>query len=180
MNFDGITYAKGAAVLRQLVAYVGRENFLAGVRAYFGEHAWGNASLADLLDALEQASGRDLAAWSKAWLETAGVNTLRAEFQTAADGSFTEFAVLQEAPQSHPILRPHRIAIGLYDRGPGGLARRRRVEIDVAGERTEVPELVGERAARPGAGQRRRPDLRQDPARRALAAHPDRVDRRLR
>ncbi len=145
VNFDGITYAKGASVLRQLVAYVGRENFLSGVRAYFGEHAWGNAALADLLDALAKASGRDLAAWSKAWLETAGVNTLRAEFQTAADGTFTEFAVLQEAPESHPVLRPHRIAIGLYDRGPGGLTRRRRVELDVTGERTAVPELAGER-----------------------------------
>ncbi len=145
VNFDGITYAKGASVLRQLVAYVGSENFLSGVRAYFGEHAWGNATLADLLDALAHASGRDLAAWSKAWLEAAGVNTLRAEFQTAADGTFTEFAVLQEAPESHPVLRPHRIAIGLYERGADGLARSRRVELDIAGERTEAPELIGER-----------------------------------
>ncbi|HUZ55796.1 MAG TPA: aminopeptidase N [Streptosporangiaceae bacterium] len=145
VNFDGITYAKGAAVLKQLVAYVGRENFLTGVRAYFGMHAWGNATLADLLDALQQASGRELASWSKAWLETAGVNTLRPEYQTAADGTFTDFAVLQSAPGSHPVLRPHRIAIGLYDRGPAGLARRRRVEIDVTGERTAVPELAGER-----------------------------------
>jgi aminopeptidase N len=145
VNFDGITYAKGAAVLKQLVAYVGRENFLAGVRAYFAKHAWSNASLGDLLDALEHASGRELAGWSKAWLESAGVNTLRPRFQTAADGSFAEFAVLQEAPQSHPILRAHRIAIGLYDYGPDGLVRRRRVEIDVTGERTAVPELAGER-----------------------------------
>ncbi len=145
VNFDGITYAKGASVLRQLVAYVGMENFLSGLRTYFGEHAWGNATLADLLDALAKASGRDLASWSKAWLETAGVNTLRAEFQTAADGTFTEFAVLQEAPQSHPVLRPHRIAIGLYDRGTEGLSRRRRIEIDVTGERTAVVELAGER-----------------------------------
>jgi aminopeptidase N len=145
VNFDGITYAKGAAVLKQLVAYVGQENFLAGVRAYFAKHAWGNASLADLLDALEHASGRELAEWSKAWLESAGVNTLRPQFQTAADGSFTEFAVLQDAPPSHPVLRPHRIAIGLYDHGSGGLVRRRRVEIDVTGERTQVPELTAER-----------------------------------
>ncbi|MGN6790977.1 MAG: aminopeptidase N [Streptosporangiaceae bacterium] len=145
VNFDGITYAKGASVLRQLVAYVGRENFLTGVRGYFGEHAWRNATLADLLDALARASGRELTSWSKAWLETAGVNTLRPEYQTAADGTFTEFAVVQEAPEAHPVLRPHRIAIGLYDRGPEGLARRRRIELDVIGERTEVPELTGER-----------------------------------
>ncbi len=144
VNFDGITYAKGAAVLKQLVAYVGRENFLTGLRAYFAAHAWGNASLADLLDALERASGRQLAPWSKAWLETAGVNTLRPRFETGADGSFTSFSVVQEAPAEHPVLRPHRIAIGLYDRGEAGLVRRRRVEKDVAGERTEVPELAGE------------------------------------
>jgi len=144
VNFDGITYAKGASVLKQLVAYVGRENFLAGVRAYFGRHAWRNASLADLLDALEQASGRDLAGWSKDWLETAGVNTLRPAFEIDAEGRFSSFAVVQSAPASHPVLRPHRIAVGLYDRGPGGLARRGRVELDVTGERTAIPELAGE------------------------------------
>jgi aminopeptidase N len=144
VNFDGITYAKGASVLRQLVAYVGSENFLAGVRAYFGQHAWGNATLADLLDALSRVSGRELTSWSKAWLETAGVNTLRPEYQTAADGTFTEFAIMQEAPESYPVLRPHRIAIGLYDRGPDGLTRMRRIELDVMGERTAVPELTGQ------------------------------------
>ena len=144
VNFDGITYAKGASVLKQLVAYVGRENFLAGVRAYFAKHAWQNASLADLLDALEQASGRDLAGWSKSWLETAGVNTLRPAFEIDADGRFASFAVMQSAAASHPVLRTHRIAVGLYDRGPAGLGRRGRVELDVAGERTEVPELAGE------------------------------------
>jgi aminopeptidase N len=144
VNFDGITYAKGAAVLKQLVAYVGRENFVAGVRDYFAAHAYANASLADLLDALERSSGRPLAAWSKAWLETAGVNTLRPLYQTGADGAFTEFAVLQEAPDEHPELRPHRIAVGLYDSGPAGLTRRRRVEVDVAGERTDIGELIGE------------------------------------
>jgi aminopeptidase N len=144
VNFDGITYAKGAAVLKQLVAHVGRENFLTGVRQYFGQHAWGNATLGDLLAALEQSSGRNLSDWSKKWLETAGVNTLRPAYQCGPDGRFTEFAVLQEAPPSHPVLRPHRIAIGLYDRGPAGLARRQRLEIDIDGDRTEVPELAGQ------------------------------------
>jgi aminopeptidase N len=147
VNFDGITYAKGAAVLKQLVAYVGRANFLAGVRAYFAEHAWGNATLADLLGALTKASGRDLAAWSKLWLETAGVNTLRPEFGIDASGALTYFNVRQEAAESHPVLRPHRIAVSLYDRTPDGLVRRRRVETDVAGELTAVPELDGQRRA---------------------------------
>jgi aminopeptidase N len=145
VNFDGITYAKGAAVLKQLVAYVGRDNFLVALRSYFAEHAWGNATLGDLLAALEQASGRDLSSWSKAWLETAGVNTLRPEYETDSDGRFSAFAVRQEAPASHPVLRPHRIAIGLYDKTDAGLTRRRRVEVDIAGHATEVPELVGER-----------------------------------
>jgi aminopeptidase N len=149
VNFDGITYAKGAAVLKQLVAHVGRENFITGLRRYFEQHAWGNAVLGDLLAALEQASGRDLSSWSKKWLETAGVNTLRPDYQCDADGRFTSFAVIQEAAASHPVLRPHRIAIGLYGRDEAGLARQYRVELDIDGEHTEVPELVG----------RYRPDL---------------------
>jgi aminopeptidase N len=145
VNFDGITYAKGASVLKQLVAYVGRENFLDGVRKYFAAHAWGNATLADLLAALEETSGRDLAAWSEQWLQTAGVNTLRPAYSLDGDGRFTEFAVEQEAPASHPVLRSHRIAIGLYDLAGDGLVRRFRVETDAAGPRTVVPELAGQR-----------------------------------
>jgi len=145
-NFDGISYAKGAAVLQQLVAKVGRENFLAGIRAYFAEHAFGNATLADLLRALENSSGVRLTQWSAAWLETAGPNTLRAEFETGADGRFTSFAVAQEAPARYPTLRPHHIAIGLYNRtADGELARTRQVEVDVTGRRTEVAELAGQR-----------------------------------
>jgi len=144
VNFDGITYAKGASVLKQLVAYVGRENFLAGVRKYFAAHAWGNATLADLLAALEETSGRDLAAWSAEWLQTAGVNTLRPSYSVDADGRFTEFAVEQEAAATHPVLRSHRIAIGLYDRTEAGIVRRQRVETDVAGPRTVVPELISQ------------------------------------
>jgi aminopeptidase N len=144
VNFDGITYAKGASVLKQLVAYVGRENFLDGVRKYFAAHAWGNATLADLLAALEETSGRDLATWSAEWLQTAGVNTLRASYSVDADDRFAEFAVEQEAPATHPVLRSHRIAIGLYDRTKAGIVRRLRIETDVAGPRAVVPELAGQ------------------------------------
>jgi aminopeptidase N len=144
VNFDGITYAKGASVLKQLVAYVGRENFLDGVRKYFAAHAWGNATLADLLAALEETSGRDLATWSAEWLQTAGVNTLRPSYTVDADGRFAEFAVEQEAAATHPVLRSHRIAIGLYDRTDAGIVRRLRVETDVAGPRTVVRELAGQ------------------------------------
>ncbi len=143
-NFDGITYAKGAAVLRQLVAWVGLDHFMAGVRTYFDKYAWSNTKLADLLVELEVTSGRDLAEWSKEWLQTAGCNTLRPSFELDADGRYASFNVGQEAPDDQPTLRSHRIAVGLYDRGPGGLVRRRRVETDVVGPVTEVPALVGE------------------------------------
>ncbi|WP_150244792.1 aminopeptidase N [Nocardiopsis quinghaiensis] len=147
VNFDGITYAKGASVLKQLAAYVGVDAFFAGVRAYFKENAYGNTELKDLLKHLEAASGRDMSGWSRDWLETTGVNTMRAEFEVDAEGDFTSFSVLQEAPSEHPTLRSHRLAVGLYDRTDEGIVRRERVELDVSGERTEVPELVG--SARP-------------------------------
>ncbi|GAA1645592.1 aminopeptidase N [Nonomuraea maheshkhaliensis] len=143
VNFDGITYAKGASVLKQLVAYVGLDNFLAGVRDYFAEHAWGNTELKDLLTALERTSGRDLSSWSKEWLETSWVNTLRPAFEVSG-GRFTKFEVLQEAPADYPTLRSHRVAIGLYSLADGKLTRTKRVELDVVGARTDVAQLVGE------------------------------------
>jgi aminopeptidase N len=115
------------------------------LRNYFEAHAWGNSTLQDLLRSLEDASGRDLSAWSKEWLESAGVNTLRPEIETAADGVMTSVAVLQEAPAEHPTLRSHRLAVGCYERTGTGLVRTRRVELDVVGARTEVRELVGVR-----------------------------------
>jgi aminopeptidase N len=141
--FDGITYAKGASVLKQLTAYVGRDNFLAGVRAYFTAHAWGNAALADLLAALEETSGRDLAAWSRQWLETAGVNTLRPVYTVDDRGRFASFEVRQEAAASHPVLRTHRIAIGLYTLTGGTLTRTKRIEADISGTTTLIPDLTG-------------------------------------
>ncbi|MEU5598272.1 aminopeptidase N [Streptomyces sp. NPDC020298] len=160
VNFDGITYAKGASVLKQLVAYVGEDEFFRGVQAYFKQHAFGNTRLSDLLGALEETSGRDLKTWSKKWLETAGINVLRPQIETDADGVVTSFAIRQEAP-ALPVgakgavsddaapprgtLRPHRIAVGLYDldAASGKLVRGERVELDVDGELTAVPQLVG-------------------------------------
>ncbi|KIE28027.1 aminopeptidase N [Streptomyces sp. MUSC 125] len=153
VNFDGITYAKGASVLKQLVAYVGEDAFFRGVQTYFKRHAFGNTRLSDLLGALEETSGRDLKTWSKKWLETAGINVLRPEVQTDANGIITSFAVRQEAPAlpagatGEPVLRPHRIAVGLYDLDAesGKLVRTERVELDVDGELTYVPQLQGKR-----------------------------------
>ncbi|WP_354640411.1 aminopeptidase N [Kitasatospora camelliae] len=140
LNFDGITYAKGASVLKQLVAYVGREAFFEGARRYFKRHAFGNTVLGDLLDVLEETSGRDLTAWSAAWLQTSGVNALTPQVTVDTEGRITELAVLQDGSE----LRPHRIAIGLYDRDTdGSLIRTDRIELDVTGARTTVREAVG-------------------------------------
>ncbi|MEU7648371.1 aminopeptidase N [Streptomyces huasconensis] len=155
VNFDGITYAKGASVLKQLVAYVGMDEFFRGVQAYFKAHAFGNTRLSDLLGALEETSGRDLKTWSTKWLETAGINVLRPVVDVDTRGVITSFAVKQEAPalpagaKGEPTLRPHRIAIGLYDldEASGKLVRTDRVELDVDGELTAVDALVGK--ARP-------------------------------
>ncbi|MEU7935147.1 aminopeptidase N [Micromonospora echinofusca] len=147
VNFDGITYAKGASVLKQLVAYVGEEPFLAGLRAYFAKHAWGNATFDDLLSELEAASGRELRKFAAQWLETAQVNTLRPELTIGADGTYEQVVVLQEAPAGHPTLRTHRIGVGLYDLTDGRLVRRERHEVDVTGDRTEVSALRGVPAA---------------------------------
>ncbi|MET8797800.1 aminopeptidase N [Nocardia sp. NPDC004568] len=145
VNFDGITYAKGASVLKQLVAYVGLEPFLAGLRAYFADHAYGNATFDDLLAALEKSSGRDLSTWGAQWLKTTGLNILRPEFEVDADGRFTSFAVVQEgAAPGAGERRVHRLAVGVYDDRDGKLVRTRRVELDLdAAERTEVADLIG-------------------------------------
>ncbi|MBT0566206.1 aminopeptidase N [Williamsia sp. CHRR-6] len=142
-NFDGITYAKGASALKQLVAWVGLEDFTAGLRAYFTKHAYGNTELSDLLRELESASGRELDSWAAEWLQTTGVNTLQARFDVDDSGAFTSFVVEQSAHPDHPTLRRHRIAIGFYDLVDGALVRTHRVETDVVGAQTSVPELEG-------------------------------------
>ncbi|MDQ0030519.1 aminopeptidase N [Arthrobacter bambusae] len=144
VNFDGITYAKGASVLRQLVAWVGPEQFMAGVREYFQKHAWQNTELVDLMKELEAASGRDLDQWGKLWLETSGVNTLSPELEVDANGNITSFAIVQTAIDEQPTLRPHRLAVGFYNlSAEGKLKRTHREELDVDGPRTEVPALAG-------------------------------------
>ena len=153
VNFDGITYAKGASALRQLVAFVGEEDFLKGLRSYFAQYAWSNTSLEDLLTALADASGRDLSHWTQQWLQTSGVNMLQAQISAGPQGEMDSVTVVQSPPSLPqgvaPTLRDHRIAIGLYDSDQGGLRRTHQVEVDVTGARTQVPALAG----------RKRPDL---------------------
>ncbi|MGP9760080.1 aminopeptidase N [Corynebacterium sp. AOP12-C2-36] len=150
-NFDGITYAKGASLLKQLAAYVGLEPFFAGIRAHFVNHAFGNATFDDLLGALEKASGRDLSDWADQWLKTTGINTLGTETEVT-DGTYSSFAVTQSgAAPGDGETRTHRLAVGLYDlqdeEDAASVVLRRRVETDVAGASTDVPELVGEKKA---------------------------------
>jgi aminopeptidase N len=149
LNFDGISYAKGASVLKQLVAWVGDEAFLTGLNEYFAAHAYGNATLADLLSALSKAGGRDLTGWADVWLRQAQVNTLRAEIERKGE-LYAGVTIVQTAPEQWPTLRPHRLGVGLYDRGPDGAVLRRRLELDLEpaqdGGRTPVPELAGRAA----------------------------------
>jgi len=143
VNFDGITYAKGASVLRQLVAWVGQEAFFTGVAEYFRKHHHANATLGDLLAELQAASGRDLSGWSDVWLEKAGVTTLRPVIETDDSGVITKFAITQEVPAEWPTQRPHRLRVGGYDVVEGRLERVWIEELDIDGESTDVPQLVG-------------------------------------
>lgn len=147
-NFDGITYAKGASVLKQLAAYVGSEAFFAGIRAHFAAHAWANATFDDLLSALEKSSGRDLSGWADQWLKTTGINTLAAEFSTNSSGYYDAFTLTQQGAQPGAgETRTHRVGVGIYAKdGSGQVQRTAHVEVDITGESTHIPELVGVRA----------------------------------
>ena len=148
-NFDGISYAKGASVLQQLVAHVGRDNFISGLRKYFAKHAYKNTELSDLITELEASSGKDLTSWVNTWLRTAGVNTLRPVIKFDGD-KYQSVSVKQEVPPL-PVgskeLRPHRLYVGLFDVNGGALVRRESIEVDIAGELTEIKELAGKKAA---------------------------------
>jgi len=148
-NFDGITYAKGASVLQQLVAYVGRENFISGLQTYFAKHAYRNTKLKDLLGELEKTSGRRLDPWVATWLKTSGVNTLRPVIKLTGD-KYDSVSIKQEPP-TIPVgsrdLRPHRMAVALYDLNNYKFELRKSIEIDVSGELTQVPEFSGEPVA---------------------------------
>ena len=144
-NFDGITYAKGASALRQLVAYVGEDHFIGGLRRYFHKHAWGNTTLQDLLVELEAESGRDLKPWVATWLQTAGVNTLKPEITLEGD-KYSNVTIHQSSPEM-PVgskeLRPHRLRVGVFDIVNDRVERRSSIELDVSGSATSVPELAG-------------------------------------
>ncbi len=125
-NIDGISYAKGGSALRQLVTWMGREDFLAGLNAHFARHRFGNARLADLIASLSAATERDVPAWAEAWLRSTGIDTLTPSASLAPGGWRLEIG--------HSGHRPHRIDVGLYDRAPGDTARlvlRERATVDI-------------------------------------------------
>ncbi|RXS56140.1 ERAP1-like C-terminal domain-containing protein, partial [Streptomyces sioyaensis] len=129
LNFDGISYAKGASALRQLVAWMGEKDFLAGINDHFARHRFGNAALADFLDSLGRATDRDVHAWAARWLRTTGVDTLTPETATGSDTWHLDV--------HHSGSRPHRIAVGAYDQDltdPGRLVPRDRFELDIPAE----------------------------------------------
>ncbi|MDT4986404.1 MAG: aminopeptidase [Micromonosporaceae bacterium] len=153
LNFDGISYAKGASAVRQLAACLGDDAFFAGLRRYFDAYRFRNATLADLLTVLGEAGGgRDLTGWALPWLRATGVTTLRPVAAIGPDGRYTAVTIVQTAPPERPTLRPHRLAVGLYDRGRDGRLERRRqvcVDLEPAADhgRTPVPALTGEPVA---------------------------------
>jgi aminopeptidase N len=152
-NFDGITYAKGASALKQLVSWVSEDKFLIGLQSYFQKHKWQNTQLTDLLTELSASSGRELNEWSQVWLETAGATLLRPNIETDSNNIITKAEILQLPPSSPPglppVLRPHRLLIGLYELADNKLNCLEKIELDVVGANTEVKDLIG----------KKRPDL---------------------
>lgn len=150
VNFDGITYAKGACVLSQLVAYVGWDNFRAGIRQYFAKHEWGNATLQDLLAELEKTSGKDLVNWSKVWLEEAGLTWLKPEITRGADGKITKLRITQSVFTPGASLRPQRLAVGAYNLDTSGdkpvFVADKRQEFDLAADGVDLDDFIGSRA----------------------------------
>ena len=143
LNFDGITYGKGASVLKQLVATIGRDGFREGIRAYFRHYAWGTASLADFMAALEEGSGTDLGRWAALWLETPSINTIAAEL-TIAEGRIADLSVLQTAPAAFPTLRPHAMQLALVTERGG------RLDIEAIAVKIDGPSMsVAEAKGRP-------------------------------
>ncbi|MFF8589900.1 aminopeptidase N [Streptomyces sp. NPDC015220] len=140
LNFDGISYAKGASALRQLVTWLGEKDFLAGINTHFERHRFANATLADFIDSLASATDRDVHAWAEAWLRTTGVDTLSPRVAPTADGTCA-------LTVDHRGSRPHRIAVGLYDQDltdEGRLTLRTRLDLDVP---QTGPQPIGKRPA---------------------------------
>ena len=141
LNFDGITYAKGASVIKQLVASIGMEGFRSGMRRYFSEHEWSNTRLDEFLEALEIGSGHPLKEWSRLWLETASLNTIAANWESDGD-RISSMTLSQSAPADYPTIRPHFVELGLLT-GDRGSYQMNPLAVRLEGESVEVPEAIG-------------------------------------
>ncbi len=141
LNFDQITYGKGASVLRQLMTTIGEEAFAAGLRTYFRRYEFANSTLADFLAALQDGSGRDLAGWAARWLTTASVNTLSVEWAPTAD-RLSGIVLHQRAPDDFPTLRPHAVEVGVVSETPVGL-HVDALPASIEGPTVPVPEAAG-------------------------------------
>ncbi|MEX2375637.1 MAG: M1 family aminopeptidase, partial [Dehalococcoidia bacterium] len=141
LNFDGITYGKGASAIKQLVAAIGVPGFQNGMRRYFRRHEYGNTTLAEWLGALGEGAGRDLRPWADAWLETASLNTIAANIQ--ADGDrIASLSLTQTAPAEHPTLRPHTLEVALLH-DDGSTISVESIRTTIEGTTTEVPAAAG-------------------------------------
>ncbi len=141
LNFDGITYGKGASVLKQLVAAIGMDGFREGMRHYFRTHAYGNATLAQFLESLEKGSGMGLKEWARLWLETPSLNTIGTRWEVDGD-RLTSLVVTQTAPPEYPTLRPHRLDVGLV-RDTGGELEVTALPVTIREAETDLPEARG-------------------------------------
>ena len=135
-TFDNITYPKGAAALKQLVAFVGEDVFLSGLRTYFSKYAWSNTTLDDLIAELASASGRDLTAWVTGWLETSGTDRLTLE------RAGSRLTLVASSPEGRAQL-PHRLRIGAYADQGEGLTLVETLSVEVTGSRTQVDVAAG-------------------------------------
>ena len=142
-SFDAITYSKGASVLKQLNHYLGENNFRDGVRQYLKRFGWQAATLPDFMDTLAEVSGKDMQLWTRDWLQTAGVNTVKTKFECQS-GVITGFSLQQTAPAENPTLRSHRLQVGLFGLVNDEIVQQRLVAIELRGATTQVPDLVGE------------------------------------
>ena len=140
--FDGITYGKGASVLKQLSFFLGPDKFREGVRLYFKKNAYGNTTLADFIGSLEKASKKDLSNWSKLWLESAGVDTIQVKYECQGT-KITSFELHQTPPAGQTAFRPHRTQIGLFERDGTHVQLKKTVTVDYNSAVTPIPTLVG-------------------------------------
>ncbi len=141
-NFDGITYGKGASVLKQIPQYLGEENFRIGVSNYLKKYAYQNTTLDDFMGELGKAANKDLSQWTDSWLYKAGLNTIDANF-SCDNNRITHLTLRQSAPEEYPTLREQRVQVGLYRLQDSTVQLTDTLAVTYSGKETEIPDAVG-------------------------------------